>query len=82
MSALLPGITPQHAVIVAQQTHQLSNSNRRVRVVQVNGNLIGKIVQAAMLFQMVEENILQGRGDEEIFWRRRSSRPAGVLSSG
>ena len=65
--ALAPGLRPEHAVIVAQQAHQFGDTDCRVRVVEVNGNLVGQVVEVSVFFEMVEEYVLQRGGDEEVF---------------
>ena len=57
--ALAPGLRPEHAVIVAQQAHQLGDADRRVRVVEVDGDLIGEVVEVAVFLKMVEQDVLQ-----------------------
>ena len=46
-------------MLVAEQTHQLSDADGRMRVVEVDGDLVGKVVEVAVRFQMVMENVLQ-----------------------
>ena len=57
--ALLPGVRPEDAVLVAEQAHQLGDADGRVRIVEVNGDFVGEVVEVAVLFQMILENVLQ-----------------------
>ena len=66
-AALTPGVGPQHAVHVAKQAHQFGDTDRRVRVVEVDGDLVCEIVERAMLFEVMKEDVLQGGRNEEIF---------------
>ena len=66
-AALTPGIGPQHAVHVAKQAHQLGDADRRVRIVEVDRDLIGQIVQGTVLFEVMEDDVLQRGRNEEIF---------------
>ena len=66
-AALTPGIGPQHAVHVAEQAHQFGDADRRVRIVEVDRDLIGQIVQGTVLFEVMEDDVLQRGRNEEIF---------------
>ena len=63
---LRPGRCPEHAMLVTEQAHQLGDSDGRVCVVEVDGDLVGQIVEMVVLFQVVEDDVLQGGGDEEV----------------
>ena len=61
-----PGLGPDHAVLVAQQPHQLGHTDGRVRVVQVDGHLVGQVVEPAVLAQVAAEDVLDRGAGEEV----------------
>ena len=53
-------------MVVAQQAHQFGHANRRVGVVEVDGHLVGEVVERAVLVEVAADQILHRRGDEEV----------------
>ena len=66
----VPRLFPRELMLVDQHAHQLGNHERGMRVVDVNGDLVGQVVKGFILRKMVVENILQRRTDEEILLRQ------------
>lgn len=69
-------------MFVTQQSHELGDADRRMRVVQVNGNLLGQIADGAVLLLMMKQDILKRRGDEEVFLPQAQFATSGVVSFG
>ena len=42
----VPGLLPTHAVVVEEQAHQLGNSDGGVSIIELNGPLFVKVVEA------------------------------------
>ena len=66
-------------MLVDQHAHQLGDYERGMRVVDVNGDLVGQVVKGFILRKMVVENILQRRTDEEILLRQPQQLALGVV---
>ncbi len=62
-----PGFVPGKMMLINQQAHELGNGDCRMRVIQLNGGLFGKVQHAAILADMAPEKILQRCRGEEIF---------------
>ncbi|MNO99241.1 hypothetical protein D3C76_910070 [compost metagenome] len=62
----LPGAVPLNAVFIDQQTHQLGNGDRRVRVVELDSCLVGQVEQRVVHVAVAAKQILQRRGNEKI----------------
>ena len=65
-AAQRPRLVPRHAVVIAQDTHQLGYPDRGVSVVEVNGHFVGQIVQRWVLSEMTLYQVLDGCSDKEI----------------
>ena len=63
----LPGLVPVHAVLVDQQAHQLGHGDRRVGVVELDGELLveARPGRPASL-DAGADHVLQRAGDEEV----------------
>ena len=61
-----PGLIPAVVVLVQQQTHQLGHAQSGMGVVDVDGHLVGQIVQAAIGLQVLAQNGLEGGGHQQI----------------
>ena len=62
-----PGLLPADAVNIDEQPHQLGDRDRRVRIVELDRHLVGKLRDIAVLFQVTVDEVLQRGGREEIF---------------
>ena len=62
----LPGVVPFVAALVKQNTHQLRNGKRGMRVVDVNGVLLGKVCHGGEVAQMTLDDVLNRSGNKEI----------------
>ena len=59
------GLLHAEAVVVDQQPHQLRHRDRRVRVVQLDGGVLGQRAQVVVRHQVAPHQVLQrGRGEE------------------
>ena len=63
LPCLVPGVT----VFIHQYPHQLRNHQHRVCIVELDGNLLAKIVQRRMVLQMGFHNGMHTGTDKEIF---------------
>ena len=63
----LPGLIPAEAPLVDQQPHQLGNGDRRVSVVELDGNSVRQVMggEAGEVLQQVQD-VLQRAGYEEV----------------
>ena len=64
---MLPGLLPVNAVDVDQQPHQFGDGDRRMRVVELDRDLVGELADVAVLLHVAADQILQRGGGEEIF---------------
>lgn len=62
----VPRLIPAVAVLVEKKTHKLGNTERRVRVVDVDCNSVRKVVKARIELQVTAQNGLNGRRNEEV----------------
>ena len=62
-----PGVLPGDAMHVDQQAHQFGDADRRMGVVELDGDLIAKFSDIAALLHMAVDQVLQRGGGEEIF---------------
>ncbi len=77
LPADFPGRCPGHRVLVAQQSHQLGHADRRVRVVQVDRDLLGQVGQRAVLQNVALNNVLHRSGDKKVFLTQAQLAPGG-----
>ena len=54
-----PGVVPGHAVYVDEKAHQLGDADRRVGVVELDGDLVGEVIHARIMAEMATEHVLQ-----------------------
>jgi hypothetical protein len=57
---------PSHFVLVDQQSHQLGNRERRVRVVQLDGERRRAALELPALGHVLREHVLQRGAHEEV----------------
>ncbi len=62
----VPSLIPLHTMNIQQHTHQFGDSDGRVRIVELNRNLVGQVAQILMLFAEAIKHILQRGAYEEI----------------
>ena len=61
----MPRLRPWQAVHIDQQTHQLRDDDRRVRIVELDRTLVGQVAHLVVLSDMPVQHVLQrGRGEE------------------
>jgi len=63
----LPGLVPRHLVLIEQNPHHLRHRQRRMRVVELHRDLLGKIVEGLVVLAVGTHNIAHGAGDQEVF---------------
>lgn len=61
-----PGLLPVHAVLVHQQPHELRHRHRRMRVVELDRELLVEVRLAGGLLQVDADHVLQRAGHQEI----------------
>ena len=73
----IPGLVPTEMRVVQQNPHQLGNGHRRVRVVHLDGDFLGKGVPVGVAAPESPHEIAQRAGDEEIFLQEAQPLPHG-----
>src|ERR1700677_1558173 len=61
-----PALGPTEIVFVDEQTHELRDRQRGMRVVQLNGDRFGQRLERSAFAEMARENVLQTRAHEEV----------------
>ncbi len=61
-----PRLLPRQVSLVHQETHQLRHRQRRMRVVHLDGDPIGKRGEILMLFQIPANHIADRAGDQKV----------------
>ena len=62
----VPRLLPAHAVLVEKDAHELGYAQRRMGVVDVDGDAVREVVEARIGLEMPRDYALDGRGHEEI----------------
>ena len=62
----LPRLIPAQAFLVKQNAHQLGDSDRRMRIVHLEGCLLIELVDIAVLSLVLCNRLLNRRGDEKV----------------
>ena len=62
----VPGLVPAEVRVVEQNPHQLGNGHRRVRVVELDGDFLGKRAPVGVAAPEAAHEIGQRAGDQEI----------------
>ena len=78
----IPGLVPTEMRVVQQNPHQLGNGHRRVRVVHLDGDFLGKGVPVGVAAPEAPHEVAQRAGDEEILLQKAQPLPLDVESSG
>ena len=61
-----PCFVPRQAVFVDEEALQFGNAHRRVGVVQLNGNLVGKLGPIGVVFLKAADDVAQRAGGEKV----------------
>jgi len=77
-----PGRDPAEAVLVDEQAHQLGHADGRVRVIEVDGHLVGQIGEPAVLGQVAGQDVLDAGAGEEVFLAQAQFAPGGCAVVG
>ncbi len=62
----LPRLLPLDQLDVDEQSHQLGDRDRRVRVVELDRDLVGEHVERVVRLLVAPDDVLERRGDEEV----------------
>ena len=62
----VPGLVPRHRVFVHEQAHQLGDRDRRMRVVELHGELLVEALDRDLLPAHDAQHVLQRAGHEEV----------------
>ena len=62
----LPRLVPAETIVIEQQAHELGDDERRVRVVDLDDVVLGKVAHRAVARTVGAQDALRRRGDEEI----------------
>ena len=62
----VPRLVPAETRLVEEDPHQLGDRERRVGVVELDGDLFGKRLQSALLLPEAADDVGQRAGDEEV----------------
>ena len=61
-----PRIVPAVAVFVDQYSHKLGNAERRMRVVNVDRDLVRERFKASVVFDVLMDDALERRGNQKV----------------
>ena len=61
-----PRLFPRQAVVIDEQPHQLSDRERRMRVVHLDGHLRREFVESTVLLAVALHDVAHGAGHEEV----------------
>ena len=61
-----PCVIPAVSAVVKQDAHQLRNSQRGMRVIDMDGRFIGEVIHGRIVVQVAVNNILHGGGHQEV----------------
>ena len=82
LAADVKGGVPLIAALVQQNAHHLGDGNGGVGIVQLDADLVGQVVQRAVLVQVVLQDIRDGRSREEILLAQTQDLTLGVVVVG
>ena len=72
----LPGAIPVEIVLVHQHAHQLGDGEGRVRVIELDGDLVRKLIEAGVVALIDADDVAHGTGDQKILLNQ-TQLPAG-----
>ena len=78
----VPCVLPRIVVVIQQNAHQFGNAERGMRVVDVDGNLVGKVCKRAVHREMVADDALYRCADEEVLLLQTQQLTLGVVVGG
>ena len=61
-----PCLFPGEEIVVNEDTHKLGYAERGVRIVDVDSDLVGKVIKCSVHRHVVADNTLNRGGDKEI----------------
>ena len=67
LAADVKSAVPAEFMFVNQQTHQFGDRQHRMGIIQVNGDLVRQVVPGLVHPPVAIQDVLHGRGDQEIF---------------
>ena len=70
----VPGLVPAEVGLVEQDAHQLGDRDRRVRVVELDGDLVGQRVPVVVAAAEAGDDVGQRAGDQEVFLQEAQQR--------
>ncbi|KAF5032754.1 hypothetical protein DSECCO2_613860 [anaerobic digester metagenome] len=78
-----PGPFPLQGLVVDQQAHEFGDADGRVRVVELHGHLVREAVEGGVVvLAEAAQDVLEGRGHEEILLPQAQLLAAGALVVG
>ena len=77
----IPSLVPTEVRFVEQNPHQLRNRHRRVRIVELDGDFLGKRAPVGVALPEAPHEIGQRAGDEKILLHKTQSLPHGSCES-
>ena len=78
----VPRLIPVVIVLIHQQAHQLGHAQGGMGVVDVDGHLVGQVVQAPVLPQVLSQNGLHRGGHQQILLAQAQPLALGVVVGG
>mmetsp|Transcript_12733 Transcript_12733/g.53542 ORF Transcript_12733/g.53542 Transcript_12733/m.53542 type:complete len:680 (+) Transcript_12733:784-2823(+) len=57
---------PAEALVVHEHAHELGHADGRVRVVELDGHLVGELVEVLVVLLVAADHVLDGGADEEV----------------
>ena len=73
---------PVIAALIQQDAHHLGDGQRRVGIVELDGDLVGQVLQRAVLVEVVLQDVGNGRGREEVLLAQAQDLALGVVVVG
>ena len=61
-----PGGVPGQLMLIEQAPHEFGNGQRRMRIVELDGDLGRKVIKAVMAFEVRLDNVVQRTGYQKI----------------
>ena len=82
LAADVEGSVPLIAALIQQDAHHLGDGDGGVGIVQLDGDLVGQVVQRAVLVQVVLQDVCDGRGREEVLLAQAQDLALGMVVVG
>src|SRR5262249_16983309 len=65
-----PGLVPVEFIVVDENSHDLNDRESGMRIVELDGYLVRKVVEVGMMFEVTAEDVVNGARDEKILLKQ------------